>query len=177
MPPFDEQTHPAAGCPPLPAWALSYVGGVHFWQEHEDSDAEAAVLVLGARWARQPGSTALLGIEAVQFLLEREDGSSRWSAPQRAPEGAPEQPPAALEADLEGPEQGHTWRFTVEGRTAGPLPTDDAPDGPYTDSPYFSGEVWTLEVRGWSLKQGLLKAAALGLGAWRRPSGKRLDEA
>lgn len=81
-------------------------------------------------------------------------------------------------ADQEGPEQGHTWRFTVEGRSSGGiwLSGDDRPAA-YEDAPYFSGEVWHLEVRGWSLVEGLRRAAQLGLGAWRRPDGKRLDEA
>lgn len=83
-------------------------------------------------------------------------------------------------ADQEGPEMGHTWRFTVVGRGASGIWSEElggVEPGSYADAPGFDGEIWTLEVRGWSLREGLERAAALGMGAWRRPNGKRLDEA
>lgn len=84
-----ELTHPYSDLPALPDWATQYVGYVVSWTEQlptvENPEPEPEpALVLGVRWARQPDG-ALLGVEAVQFLMERADGSSRWSAPQLAP--------------------------------------------------------------------------------------------
>jgi len=87
MPPNDAQTHPRAADPELPEWAQRAVGTLVTWQETEGAD-ETPALVLGARWARDVDGKPLMGgYVAVQFLLERVDGSSRWSAPQLAPEG------------------------------------------------------------------------------------------
>lgn len=79
-------------------------------------------------------------------------------------------------ADEEGPEKGHTWRFLVQSRSSSGIwdPETQQSTG-YADAEAFVGEIWSLEVRGWSLVEGLERAAVLGMGAWRRPDGNRLD--
>lgn len=79
-------------------------------------------------------------------------------------------------ADQEGPEMGHTWRFTVQSRTAsGTWDEETQRATGYADAEAFTGVPWSLEVRGWSLVEGLERAVQLGMGAWRWPDGRRLD--
>lgn len=77
---------------PLPQWARDTVGCRLPWSEDRpvvvDGEASLArqsgnVLVIGARWARNVDNKPV-GQEQglVQFLVEREDGTSRWSGPQ-----------------------------------------------------------------------------------------------
>lgn len=69
----------------------------------------------------------------------------------------------------EGPQHGHTFRFTVESRGSSRVWPEGEEPGPYTDNEDFSGCPWTLEVRAWSLRAALVKAAALPLNAWKMP--------
>jgi hypothetical protein len=158
---------------PLPVWAVAEVGTrVIFARGPVPEGAEIPrALVLGARWARDVDGRRAPG-DGVQFLLESEDGSVRWSAPETRDVELFEQARASL-----GPEDGHLWRFLVQSRGSYGL-WDEAQQKVvgYTDAEDISGEPWTLEVRAWSLTQACLEAAVVPLGTWVRPNGKRLGD-
>lgn len=74
------------------------------------------------------------------------------------------------------PEDGHVFRFTVMVRGSGGIMAEgDTEPHDYADSDWW-GEVWTMDVRAWSLAAALDAAQQRGLGEWTRPNGKKLSE-
>lgn len=73
--------------------------------------------------------------------------------------------PAARTADQETPAGGHTFRFTVQSRMASKVEEEEH----NTDAEDFTGEPWTVDVRGFSLREATAKLAALPLAAWHKP--------
>lgn len=75
----------------LPESVTRLVGQKGVWQEDRVTvvDGEAVIvpkqevhLVLGARWARTPdGQVRGESLGLVQYLMERPDGTSRWTSP------------------------------------------------------------------------------------------------
>lgn len=63
----------------------------------------------------------------------------------------------ALTADEEGPDDGHTFRILFDSRGSYSV----VGDAHHTDSPDFDGTYHVVEVRAWSLRDALLKAADL----------------
>jgi hypothetical protein len=63
-------------------------------------------------------------------------------------------------AEDEGPEDGHTFRFTYESRGSYTV-TGDAT---YRDAQEFDGIIHTVDVRAWSLRDAFRKAAGLSFG-------------
>lgn len=62
---------------------------------------------------------------------------------------------------VNGPDQGHTFRFSLSMRGSARVG-----DGPYEDAPSFHPTHKVVEVRAWNLREALEKASALPLAAW-----------
>lgn len=62
----------------------------------------------------------------------------------------------------EGPEDGHTFRITIESRGSYGVVGVSG----HTDAEEFAGGARTVEVRAWDLPAALRKAAALPLATW-----------
>lgn len=71
----------------------------------------------------------------------------------------------------EGPEDGHTFRLEAHSRGSYSVVGVEG----HTDADWMGEPPLVLEVRAWSLKAALLKAAGLGLENWSR-DGKRLGD-
>lgn len=71
--------------------------------------------------------------------------------------------PCCLSAQEEGPAAGHTFRITVLCRGAYGITGDPKR---YDEKEFDDGFMLPVEVRAWSLKQALLKAADLPFGTW-----------
>jgi len=66
--------------------------------------------------------------------------------------------------DPGGPEHGHLFRIIVTGRMTSRVVGDPT----YYESDW-EAEPWTLEVRAWSLKEAMAKAALHELADWTPP--------
>lgn len=87
--------------------------------------------------------------------------------------------PVTMLTGREGrPEDGHTFRITIDSRMASGIqgPDDPAPHS-YTDSDDFWGPTLHTEVRAWDLPTALKRASELQLMDWRLPNGVALANA
>lgn len=62
----------------------------------------------------------------------------------------------------DGPDQGHTFRITVQSRGSYRIQGDEQ----YHDEPDFSGPPWVQEVRAWSLMEALRRAQDIPFATW-----------
>lgn len=107
----------------------------------------------------------------VYYRLHLDTGSTR--EPEQMAFDLPLSHRVTLLSGREGrPEDGHTFRITFDSRMAsGIQAAEDSEPRDYRDADDFGGPPMHVEVRAWSLKAALLKAAEVPLRDWRLPSG------
>lgn len=74
---------------------------------------------------------------------------------------------ARWRAERDDPEAGHTFRIEAHSRGSYAVLGADGKPGPHTDAEWMPEHPFVIEVRAWSLRDALAKAAQLPLAAWR----------
>lgn len=107
------------------------------------------------------------GLAEVRALIDRFGARGVHDAVLRLDDGAcPAAAPPPPSPD-DGPDDGHTFRFTVTSRGSYAVLGD-----PHrSDADHFGHEPWTLDVRAFDLSTALRRAAEAPLLAWVKPEG------